>query len=285
MSLNGIANAAACCAYTPESGGTPGYGTTPDIRPVNVGGVQVNVPRSPGGLLAQIGNALDQAIHGGDGNAARALINNAARTYSGGAKVVPFPMVNPYKPVVTAGIPVSGMTAWPKRFPYKVADTGGGEPDDEQSSFDGLSGGATGLSLGDSNMGLGAAIDEIGPPPPIPVYRSSGSGTLSTILNAIQTTLPATIQAFRASPSNIFPGTTYGPYTTNAGGMYPGSQVAPEGYYYDQSGSLRKVGSAVGGAVGSVGQSLMDFVRTNPLLVLGGGAALVLLFMNPPRRR
>lgn len=280
--LNGIANAAACCVYTPESGSTPGYGTTPNIKPGSVGGVQI--PRSPGGLLSQIGQALDQAIHGGDGNAARTLIDSAARTYSGGASVVPFPMVNPYKPVVTAGIPVSGMTAWPKRFPYKVADTGGSEPDDEQSSFDGLSGGATGLSLGDGNTGLGAAVDEIGLPPPVPVYRSSGS-TLQTILGTIQATLPATIQAFRAQPSNIFPGTTYNPYTTNAGGNYPGSQQAPEGYYYDERGSLRKVGSAVGGAVGSVGQSLMDFVRTNPLLVLGGGAALVLLFMNPPRRR
>lgn len=283
--LNGIANAAACCAYTPESGSTPGYGTTPDTKPVTVGGVQVNVPRSPGGLLSQIGAALDQAVHGGDSATAQGLVESAARTYSGGANVVPFPMVNPYKPVVAAGIPVSGMTAWPKRFPYKVADTGGGEPDDEQSSFDGLSGGATGLSLGDGNTGLGAAIDEIGLPPPVPVYRSSGS-TLQTILGTIQATLPATIQAIRAQPSNIFPGTTYGPYATNAGGTYPGSQaIPPEGYYYDQSGSLRKVGSAVGGAVGSVGQSLMDFVRTNPLLVLGGGVALVLLFMNPPKRR
>lgn len=281
--LNGITGAAACCSYKPEEGTAPGYGVSVGTKPVSIGGVQVNVPRSPGGLLQQVGQALDQAIHGGDSAAMQNITDSAARTYSGGANVIPFPMVNPFKPVLTARVPVSGLNQWPNRFTYNVP-AGEGEPDDEQSSFNGLNG----LSLADGNMGLGSAVDEIGLPPPVPIYHpsSSGGSTLQTILGTIQAVLPATIQSFRAAPSNIFPGTSYNPYTTNAGGSYPGTsqQAPPEGYYYDERGSLRKVGSAVGGAVGSVGQSLMDFVRTNPLLVLGGGAALFLLFMNPPRR-
>lgn len=268
--LNGITGAAACCSYQPESG-TAGYGVAVNARPVSVGGVQINVPRSPGGLLSQIGQALDQAIHGGDNATAQRLIDSAARTYSGGANVIPFPMVNPFKPVLKARVPVSGLNRWPNRFTYKVETAPAGvEPDDEQSSFDGLSG--LGYTWGD----FGPALQN-----PLDYSLNSGPSKLQTVLGTIQATLPATIQALRANPQNIYPSTSLNPYTA----VTTQQQSAPEGYYYDQTGSLRKVGSAVGGAVGSVGQSLMDFVRTNPLLVLGGGAALVLLFMNPPRRR
>lgn len=52
-----------------------------------------------------------------------------------------------------------------------------------------------------------------------------------------------------------------------------------------QTGTATALGAAAGGAVGSIGQAVSDFVQQNPLLVLGGGVALVLLFMKPPSRR
>lgn len=273
--LNGITGAGAvCCQYASEN-----YGGVPaDTKPVSIGGVQVNVPRSPKGLLGQIGKAFNDAVHGGDGtvsrNAVQALVNSAARTYSGGANVVPFPMVNPFKPVIATGAPVTGLTRWPNRFTYEVENTDS-EPDDEQSSFDGLSG-ITGI-------GLGAPVDEIGLPPPPPVYVPrvpTGPSTLQTILGTIQATLPATIQSFRANPSNIFPGTAYNPYTTNyPGASYPGS--AP----YSTNGAAEGVGAGVGRAADTLGGTISRFVTEHPYLVIGGGAALVLLFMNPPRRR
>lgn len=261
--LNGTTGAGAvCCQYAPENGNA-GYGV--NTKPVNVGGgVQVNVPRSPGGLLSQVGQALNQAIHGGDSLAAQQFINSAARSISGGGNVVPFPVVNPFKPVLQSGAPVTGLNRFPNRFTRTVESTGS-EPDDEQSSLD----------------GLGAIEDIIGPAPLPPIYvpRSSGPSTLQTILGTIQGTLPATIQAIRAQPSNIFPGTTYNPYTTNyPGAVYPGSVPAT-------TGPAAGVGAGVGSAVDTLGGTISRFVVEHPYLVIGGGAALFLLFMNPPRRR
>ncbi len=261
--LNGITGASAvCCSYGPGNGNA-GYGV--NTKPVNIGGVQVNVPRSPGGLLAQIGEAFNQAVHGGD-SGAQQLINSAARTYSGGVNVVPFPMVNPFKPVLATGAPVTALNRFPNRFTRQVENTSGGEPDDEQSSLD----------------GLGAIEDIIGPPPLPPIYvprTSSGPSTLQTILGTIQGTLPAAIQSLRAQPSNIFPGTSYNPYTTNyPGATYPGSVPTT-------TGPAAGVGAGVGSAVDTLGGTITRFVAEHPYIVIAGGAALFLLFMNPPRRR
>jgi len=273
MSLNGITGASAvCCNYSPGSGmntDLPDTGGSGGAV-VNSGGNVSN--RSAGGLLQRIGEALDQAIHGGDIASAQRLIDGAARTYSGGANVIPFPMVNPFKPVLQARIPVSGLNRFPNRFTYKAQDSGSTEPDDEQSNFSGL--GDRGYSWGDFGTSLRTPLE----------YASSGPSKLETILGTIQTTLPATIQAIRANPSNIYPGNPYqiaGADRTEQ----TVQRVAPEGYYYDERGTLRKIGSSVGGALGDIGQSLADFVKSNPLLVLGGGAALVLLMMKPPGRR
>lgn len=271
MSLNGITGAA-CCQY--QAGDTPGYGVTPDARPVSVGGVQVNVPRSAQGLLAQIGSALDRAIHGGDSLPMQTLLTSAARTYSGGANVIPFPMVNPFKPVIQTGAPVTALTRFPNRFTYSVENTGS-EPDDEQSGFGGLEG--LGLDSGNPVVGLSGEIDTFGPPPPVPILSatSGGHSTLQSILGTIQGTLPATIEALRANPSNIFPGTSYNPYATNSGGAYPGGTGR----------AAEDVGAGVGRAADTLGGTFSRFVAEHPYLVIGGGAALVLLFMNPPRRR
>lgn len=263
--LNGFAGAGAvCCQYGADAT------LNVDTKPVTIGGATVNVPRNTRGLLSQIGAALDKAIHGGDAQAL-AINMSAARGFSGGANVVPFPMVNPFKPVIAAREPVTALTRFPNRFTYEVTN-GDGEPDDEQSSFDGLSGVGSGMA------GLGLYDDTLGPPPPM-VYRPTSGGTLQTILGTIQQTLPATIQAIRANPSNIFPGTQYGPYTTNyPGAVYPGS--TPSG-----TGPAAGVGAGVGSAVDTLGGTVSRFVAEHPYMVIAGGAALVLLFMNPPRRR
>jgi len=274
--LNGITGAGAvCCQYAPSDLGGPGVSSS---GPAATSGA--NTSRAPGGLLQRIGEAFDNAIHGGDGGGAQAqrLINSAARTYAGGANVIPFPMVNPFKPVLQTRAPVTALTRFPDRFTYSVASTGA-EPDDEQSSFDGLSGLA--LADGNSGVGLGSAIDDLGPAPLPPVYvprTSSGGSTLQTILGTIQATLPATIEAFRASPSNIFPGTSYNPYATNAGGVYPGTTAGT-------GRAAEDVGAGVGRAADTLGGTLSRFVAEHPYMVIGGGAALALWFMNPPRRR
>lgn len=260
--LNGTTGAGAvCCQYSSENGGA-GYGVPMGTKPLNMGGVQVNVPRSAKGLLGQIGEALDRAIHGGDSLQAQRLIDNAARTFSGGANVIPFPMVNPFKPVIATGAPVTGLTRWPKRFTYEVESTGS-EPDDEQSGLSGL-----GYSWADFGAGL-----------QWPEASSSSPSRLQTILGTIQATLPATIQAIRAQPSNIFPGTSYNPYTTNyPGATYPGSTPGT-------GNAAEDIGAGVGRAADTLGGTVSRFVTEHPYLVIGGGAALFLLFMNPPRRR
>jgi len=222
--------------------------------PGGSGGTRVNVPRTAGGLLQRVGEALDQAIHGGDGGA------NAQAVRAGGSlrglNPVPFPMVNPFKPVVKTRSPVTGLTAFPSRFTYKVP-AGNDEPDDEQNTFEGFSG-----------LGYSWA-DMLRPGDLLP----SSPTKLQTVLGTIQATLPATIQAIRAQPSNIFPGTSYNPYTTNyPGAVYPGAAGAD-------------IGASAGAAVGNVGDTIGGIVARHPYLVLGGVAAAVLLFMNPPRRR
>jgi len=272
MSLNGITNASAvCCNYSPASGmntDLPGSGGNGGGSVVNGG---AGGSRPAGGLLERIGQALDQAIHGGDIASAQRLIDSAARTYSGGANVIPFPMVNPFKPVLQTRAPVTGLNRFPNRFTYKVRNSGDAEPDDEQSSFSGF--GDVGQNPG---VGLGAALDEIGPPPPVPVYvpRVSSGSTLQSILGTIQATLPATIQALRASPSNLYPGYSSNPYQTAGLDYGSGTGRAAE-----------DVGAGVGRAADTLGGTVSRFVAEHPYMVIAGGAALVLLFMNPPRRR
>ena len=261
---NGINNrGAACCQYAPMTVGSSAPGVNVNGGTVNVGGV--NVPRTVKGFLQRIGEAFDAAVHGGD-SGITGLPITTGRTYSGGANVIPFPMVNPYKPVIATGAPVTALTAFPKRFTQEVASTGS-EPDDEQSSFDGLSG------LGYSWADFGASLQN-----PL-TSAASGPSKLQTILGTIQATLPATIQAIRAQPGNIFPGASYNPYAAGY----------PAGVYQDTASptgrAAEDVGAGVGRAADTLGQTVSRFVTEHPYLVIGGGAALALLFMNPPRRR
>lgn len=258
--LNGTTGAAAvCCQYGSEQTGS--YGTNAGTgAPVSLSALINNAPGARRGLLDTIKTAIDNAVHGGNSGFANGGGSGRALTGAGaggsGNKVIPFPMVNPFKPVVKTGVPVPGLTADPRHV-YYVGPDGSGVPDDEQ--FAGLSGlGSLGFTWADLNPGY-------------PEYSVQPT-KLQTILGAIETTLPATIQAFRASPQNIYP---YNPYSTT-GSVYPQQQY--------QQGAGADIGATAGAAAGNVADSFGSIVQRHPYLVLGAGAALLLLFMNPPRR-
>ena len=256
--LNGpIGAGAVCCAMPQVNKG--GYGASVDLPggSISVGGVQV--PRTAKGLLQQIGQALDNAIHGGD-SAAIGVQSGGGSNALPRSNAVEFPMVNPFRPVVKTDSPVTALTAWPRRFTYKVPAVPGAEPDDEQSSFDGL--GFIAPDSGDWPTGIALP---------------SGPSKLQAILGTIQATLPAAIGALRAAPSNIYPGQGgyQNPYAPGAGQIYGTGNVGP----------VANVGAQAGAAVGNLGDTFGNIVAQHPYLILAGGAALVLLFMSPPRRR
>lgn len=73
-----------------------------------------------------------------------------------------------------------------------------------------------------------------------------------------------------------------------AQGNYQPFQTQINGQNYlinPQTGTAQSLGAGLGSAAGTLGQSFSSFVQGNPLLVLGIGAAVVLLFMKPPSRR
>ncbi len=266
--LNGITGAAPVCCATPEAR-QAGVILGDTGRPVGVVVSSGGAPgaRTPRGLLETIGAAIDNAVHGGDSGYAQG--GSAGGGGYAGPNPIPFPMVNPFKPVVQTGSPVTGLTAFPDRFTYSI-ESEGSEPDDEQSSLNGLSGmGDLGYSWSDFGQHwAGGPLTTV----------SSGPSKLQSILGAIQGTLPATIQAFRAAPNNIYP-STYNPYTSAAGGAYPSE------YGGGQPQAGANIGAQAGAAVGNIGDTFGNIVAQHPYLVLGGIAAAVLLFMNPPRRR
>lgn len=266
-----------CCQYSLDGRGS-GYATGAggSGTGIKIGAGSLVMQATPGNqsILDRISQALDAAIHGGDsgasaGSGAGSGDYNLASSYQ--ANVIPFPMKNPYQPVGDAKVPASGFTAWPaKRLQprerllksvntAKDLDNRMPKPEDD---FEGL-----------------GFLDPGGiyaPGSPGVVGSLPGPSTLQTIIGGIATTLPATIQAIRANPSNIYPGNVYGPYSANAGGMYPGTI---------QTGAGANIGAQTGAAVGNIGDTLGNIVAQHPYLVLGGVAAAILLFMNPPRRR
>jgi hypothetical protein len=73
-----------------------------------------------------------------------------------------------------------------------------------------------------------------------------------------------------------------------------GVQLPPQGQqqvYRDAYGNIinpqsaQQLAGGLGVGVANIGNSLSSFVAQNPLLVLGGTLALVLLFTRPPSRR
>lgn len=258
---NNTSAAAACCQYKNESGNA-GYGTG---KSISLSALVSGAPGARGELLETIKRAVDNAIHGGNSGYANgagvgASSSDNAGYLGGSGNVIPFPMVNPFKSITKTNVPIPGLNRNPRHVYYLPPDPSG-VPDDEQ--FAGLG-------------SLGATWSEFDPG--YPGY-SLEPGKLQSILGTIQATLPATIQAIRAQPANIFPGTSYNPYAPgNAGGVYPGMQQPYRGAGAD-------IGASAGAAAGNVADSIGGIVQRHPLLVLGAGAAVLLLFMNPPRRR
>lgn len=143
--------------------------------------------------------------------------------------------------------------------------------------------------------GLGGWWDEgfVDPSNNFPNFPSGGSGgssggsgfDWSEIFGVIQHTLPAAISAIKGQgvPPGYYPINAPG-YTTQ---QY--SQIPP-GYAY-QNGQLVPVGSAAnagaqaGAGFANLANSVSTFVTNNPLVVLGGAVALLLLFKTPPSRR
>ena len=97
---------------------------------------------------------------------------------------------------------------------------------------------------------------------------SSGPGVLQSILDTIRVTLPATVSAVKGQPYY------------NPGQLQSSYQTTP---YAAGAGS--SIGAQLGTSVGGIGDTISRIVQENPLLVLGGGVALLLLLMKPPGRR
>lgn len=191
-----------------------------------------------------------------------------------------FPLVDAFSPVSRARVPVPGYTAWP------------GAANNLGKRYYGLNGGASvgkdAAGVAKVQRGMGGIFDSFFPPPSdtgptITIGGEGGSGGGTSIwdriFGTIQTTLPATISAItgRGDP---------GYYARNQQG-----QVAPSGYVYNQQGQLISLASAqaalggVGVAGATLTNSISNFVQQNPMIVLGLGVGLVLLFTRPPSRR
>lgn len=275
-----MANGNACCGVRPfGAGGGPlgGYQGSGGGGGVSGGG-------SSTGIVERVANAIDDAVHNeGQGSDGRGGSAGASGGYVGsGGQVIDFPMVNPFKPIIRTRSPFPGINA-DGRFPNKQLQTvAAGIPSvrdvtnfnysvktfNTRGTEDTKLPGDTDLENFGGLGGFGFNFEQQGVSLP-------GSGSnLQAILNAITTglaTVPAIISARKKQPY----------YDPNAG-QYPQSGAYGQPGY-GQAGA--NVGSQVGGAVGNVGDTLGNIVAQHPYLVLAGGAALVLLFMSPPRRR
>lgn len=279
---------AICCAKSAGAcniGGNGGLGT-------GLGPVVGSAGQTFGGggdnrtIVQKIADANDQAIHGGDSvsGAGGGFNSGAGGSAAGGGNVIDFPMVNPYKPAFDAREPIPGATAWPIKRLHLVRnvnvpastvvnnrgsetrqdDAPQPEPEDEQS------GSLSGFGFLEPESG-GISI-------PQPVFVPQQPSALQSILTTIQSTLPATIAAARANPGNIS-GSIYGPYGT-AGSIYP-NQVPVN----VAGGTGASIGAQTGAAFGNIGDTFTNIVAQHPYLTLGAVGALILLFMNPPKRR
>jgi len=223
---------------------------------------------------------------------------------------VAFPMVDAYRPVRRARIPVPGLNRFPPRAnvlgrhyfgldndevtavpgkavafnseQIKVVNAGN---DDEVAGFAGFADcaevqtnalGSLGLVL-PPGWGGGGSGDET---------EGGGSGggiDWGSIINAGIHAAPAIIQAAEGggAPWNYYQQAV----------SQPQQSAVPQGYYRDTSGQLIPLGSAqqvaggVGVGVAQIGNSLSSFVTQNPMLVLGAGVLVLFLFMKPPGRR
>lgn len=241
-----------CCAVATNGSGGINVGGS-------IGGGSGAGNAGGGGILDRIARALDTGIHGGDSGSV--VANSAQGSAARGGNVIDFPMVNPYRPLLQTRVPVAGLNAFPRvndvaNIGYRV-DTfnARGERDDP------LPADTESLGFLDPSESLPSGIG-------LPRQPSN----LQLILGTIASTLPATISALKKQPY----------YAPGTGTQYSTPGYTTEGGY-NQPGA--NIGAQAGAAVGNVGDTISNIVAQHPLLVLAGGAALVLLFMSPPRRR
>lgn len=203
------------------------------------------------------------------------------------ARDVTFPLTDPYSPAGRAHVPVPGYTEWPgqanrlgKRY-YGLAAGVDIKADAKRVTDNNRNTGMAGIFddvgldfMGSNVPGAGGTVIGGG--------ESTGGGTSiwDRIFGTIQTTLPATISAITGKRDS-------GYYSQqNRQGVY-----APAGYVYDANGNLISTASAaqLAGGLGVAGataaNSISNFVKQNPLLILGGVAAILLLMTRPPGRR
>jgi hypothetical protein len=268
--------ALACCDEVPGldfNGGLQIGNNVTDVTVTRKRARRVN--RQGGSFMERVERAIQEAVHpdsvasGGPGSA-------YASDSAAGQEAIAFSVVSPYRPLTATRVPVAGLTAFPQDGYYF-----NGEPDrDFNNNGDDPS---AQVPPGHESLGF---IDPIGNTPVGIGLNADAFSPLGMkwegIIGQITQTVPAIISSAKGKAY-------YDPSGNANPQLVPRIETvataAPEGFYYDERGTLRQIGSNVGGAVGNIGQSISDFVQANPLLVLGGGAALVLLFMRPPGRR
>lgn len=293
MSMN---EAALCCSIGPGSK-EAGYGGGNGTLGVGLPGIATTMkPAEKQGVAAKVEQALQAALHG-----AQSVSGDGGRGYGGasmigmGAQVIPFPMVDPYSPIRRAGRPpVPGYTAFPapevniqpnrNRRVARIVYREVSEPGRRVSHFNTRGDEPVGAPAVDRDIsGFGDLTEQIPSgisleDPSFNGLGSLGETKLQTILGTIATTLPATVSAFKGKPyypaQNLYGQGGQAGYTEYPQGAVPVSGRAAE-----------DVGAGVGRAADTLGDTVSRFVSEHPYLVIGGGAAIVLLFMNPPKRR
>ncbi len=182
-----------------------------------------------------------------------------ANKTDGGLKGIPsgrtvaFPMVDPFAPAIETGSPMTAAMVPARGRRYY-----------------GLNGG---MGFGPDLFPEDAPVSGQG----VSLPGTSGIDRIFADIGKLLPSIPAIISASKSQPYyNPQPTTVYGTPLRTA--LQPGQT-------YNADGSLSNVGANVGASLTNTFNSLAAFVATNPLIVLGGGAALFLLFRDPPRRR
>lgn len=275
------ATAAACCGGNDVGlefdGGLQIGDSVADVKVVRMpkrnGGAAR--PGAGGGFMQRVTDAIQNAVHpdsgpgvGGDGYNV-----DGGGSYASSAQVVPFPVVSPYRPLTATRVPIEGLTAFPKSGYYfngePVSDFNveGDDPNENMPpGFETLQGfpdpGAN------APVGIGLSQENYSP------LGMKWEGVIGQIVQGV----PGIISAGKSQPY-------YDPSQSSNPQLFP-QQVYGEGVgVVGPGGAGANIGSQAGAAVGNIGDTISNIVSQNPLLVLGLGAAALLLFMRPPGRR
>lgn len=164
-------------------------------------------------------------------------------------RTVPFPMIDPFAPAINTGT----------RFPRVTTQRPG-------RKYYGLNGGMGLFDPPDTVTSQGVTLP--------------GTSTLDRIFADIRGILPSIPAIISASKSQPY----YNPAQLTAQQQQTLYGVPLSQGQYSTAG-ITSVGAQTGAALGNLGDTFGAIVAQHPYLTLGVGAALVLWFMNPPRRR